>query len=657
MSHPHLPFLRRIRVVKTLHETVSTYPLTVLHAPTGYGKTTAVRDMLTAFPKNHFFTFLHHGEKTAANIWDSLTGQLEKAGETSATQWRRAGFPQDSREIHWMLDHIVDAFADRQILWVIDDYHYARSSEFDYFIERLVKVKIKDLSLLLISRTRPGAFLEELNLLGVLAELNRDLLIFSYADVKKYFQLAGITDEAAVWRAHESCEGWGAALCLMAQGYFKYDAPVAGHTIDRLVENALYKHYSKEDQSLLLQLSICDYFTPELATAISGRFDAPRRLQFLYDHNTLLSYDPVTNQYRLHSLLRSFLLRLLRADNKIDSVQVYRKAARWFLADNDLLRAVHFFANAGQGQDYLNILRIFLNPKSGRLLQFDLEGLSDIFERIPWKIRIQCPMGYLYFVYACLAFSGSAQAIQWVFEAEERFMASPEIPEIERYRIKGEILLIKSLTAFNDIQTMLNMYEQAYAILKGRSSIFHRHLNWTFGCPHISFLYLRQPGTYLAILDKAHGFSKLFQDLADGCSAGADILVKAEYLLETGSNKDISMLLEKSLYLANDKEQLATLLSTHFIRARKLLGMGDQHGAFALLKSLEPQIRPLAINVLDITLDLALGYICGCMGDVQHIPEWLRHGDIRENRAISGTGVHLYCPRQDPVGRATLPTA
>lgn len=632
----YAPLLRRDQIRAALLHSVQTHPLTVLHAPTGYGKSTAAHELASSMRTSCFHTIVNPGETKAPLIWDSLTSQLYKQGLAEAAVWRSMEFPQNSIELRRMLEDMCRAFSGRASLWLIDDYHNTADPAFDAFIERLAREGFPEFSVLLLSRVRPAMKLEELVSKGFASEFGHEFLAFSEDETSRFFRLHGLEDPKLALRVQRLCEGWAVGIWLNTSSCLKHGAPAADQDIDRLIESIVYSEFHGEEQLLLLRLSFLDCFSGEQASFVADSAEAPEQLRRFHEKCAFIEYDPVARQYRFHSLLRSLLAKIAAADRRIDLKSLYRRAGKWFTEKDELLGAIHFFGLAGENEDYLDILRIFELKQSIELMQIIPDALVGLFAKIPAPVRLQCPTGCLHFVYAYLTVADPAKAAPLLFEAEALFSAS-DLPEVARRRAAGEILLMKSLLAFNKIRAMRELYVQAHTLLEGRSDISHRHLNWTFGCPHVGFVFLREELGYAELVSLMERDLRYYQDLGDGCSAGGQELLRAEYLLETGDLQKVERHLAAAQLVAEEKDQHSTVIAVHFTRARLLLAEGQPTEAAGLLGGLEGRIFKCGRRVLHPILDLALGYVRGCSGQAEDLPDWLRQKDI--------TLPHIICQR------------
>lgn len=662
---PHI--LPRERITAALEAAVNAYPLVVLTAPMGYGKTTAARELMGTLRHRVYYVSFTTGPHNALYLWDMAFAQLGAQGSKTASVMRSMGFPADAMRLQSAFEHCRTYLASQPTLLVIDDYNYVADPAMDAFLEALAREAIPNFHILLLSRTRPSMALEDMRVKSIVTLFDQNILTFSKEETLAYFALHDTADAATAERAWEYSEGWAAALWLSLQSCRAHGTATPARDLESLLSETVFAVCAAADQAFLLQLSVLDSFTTEQAAVISGDESAPRRLRSLHQRNAFLGYEPSSERYQLHSIFRTFLERRLAelplaldatapvpysAPEHIYKPALYRRAGEWFAAHGDPVRAMRFFSRAGRDEDLLRILELFAVPGDGLFVMFDPQGVLALLTAIPWRLRLACPVGWLAFVYHYMSRVSLEEGRILLAEAAERFAVDPGLTPAVKRRIAGEIELIRGIDTFNDLFAMRERYAKAHMLLQGRSSISHPQLIWTFGSPHSAFQYLRDAGSYEKLVRLVEDNLWQYQELTGGCSAGGQDLFRAELLLETRDTRPVEALLMKAAYKATAKGQIASLIAINFTMSRLLLSRGKICEAREVILNMLPSIRQTGNPLLRNSFDVCRGYLAAVMGHKDEIPLWLIQGDMGAVRSFyQGAGFALIAH-----GKALLAT-
>ena len=87
--------LKRDRVNRAL-ESIFDYPLTIVEAPIGYGKTTAVREFLALKGTPVIWTSFLSEDDTASSFWERLAAEIGRFDEAAGSRLRSLGVPSDT---------------------------------------------------------------------------------------------------------------------------------------------------------------------------------------------------------------------------------------------------------------------------------------------------------------------------------------------------------------------------------------------------------------------------------------------------------------------------------------------------------------------------------------------------------------------------------
>lgn len=606
------------------------YPLTVVVAAMGYGKTTAVRDFLDEEKASYAWLSVESDQTSAPHIWDSLTRQLAKTQPELGNQLNILGFPLDAPQRDKIISIIEDYTYLSDTVLVIDDYHFARSPELDRMIEKIVWTNIKGLHVLIISRTKPAINIEELSLKGHCYLFNSDLFEMTGEEIKQYFKLFGheITGDTAE-KVYRTSEGWITAVYLIMQRYSKTGRLDPGSSIESLIETAVMSRYTDKEARLLKSLCILDSFTLPQVLYVTGDAAAPGTIQRLSAGNSFIRYDERADNYRMHNIFSEYLKnRLAEQDDSAELKKLYKRSGRWYIENGDIFSGLSFFLKA---EEYDLILIEF--EKHGATTELDkAPGLIvDIFSHIPDAVKYRHPLGYITYAYnylVCVDMKGGAGLLAQI---EEYYRHDESICELLRQRIAGEIELARSFLFFNDLEKMHESQLKAHRLLEGSSSIANKDMMFTFGSPHTLYLYYREKGKLLWIVDYLDIIFPYYCEVSNGCGTGFEYLARAEYYLETANFVQAELYASKAIYKAQPMEQTSIIICANLTLARVYAAQGKFGKAVKLMDELTGEVVMYNNPVYNSTLDLCAGYLGFINGRPQGFAPWLKAGDLKQS--------------------------
>ncbi len=618
--------LPRQDLADAILKAATTHGLTVVVAPTGYGKTTLARFLAEAV-ENTFYYATPVGPHDARFLWHDMSRQFEAQGMDIAPIMNRLGFPETAFQSRQALEQLHGLEAPMVLL--LDDYHHVTDPAMNVFWESVIKAPIPHAHIVLFSRSRPDMNLEELRIKGLAAVFEQNLLAFSEAETEAYFRLNGVDDAAVAREAWRCSEGWPAALWLCLQDH-KANGRIGLPDMDSLLSHTVFAAYTGEERDFLLRLSVLEHFTEADVETIAVTPSLSVRLQTLRDKNAFLSFDPKTGFYQFHGLFRDYLRKELAAAPHIDKPSLYRLAGECCAKRGELVPAFRLFLKAGRDEDLARLLDLFLHVEKDRNTVYFAEEFFNATLSLPWSARVLNPLAYLSFVGLYSIMWNDYRTATLLDEAEERFRAAQEIPEYLRARLKGEIEILRALQAFNDMDEVWRRYGEACRFLSGPSILLSRHSVWNFSSPSLAFIILRSAGGYRKMVETMEREAHVFRKLSGGLGKDGEIIIRAEYLLERGEFSLAAPLLQDVLRRCDSGRHAASALTAAFSMARLCVATGFPDDGVHVLDALRPGLQRLNVVEHDECREIAVGYINAVLGRTDAVPQWLREGELFE---------------------------
>lgn len=611
------------------------YPLTILEAPMGYGKTTAVRAFIERENVRSFWFTFSDFRNSGAAFWDRFTDDIMELDHQAGTALKSLGLPADAPQMEKFLLTLSRVCFRGHFLLVLDDYQLAKDKRLNSLLLRLAQEELEGLSLLIVTRDTTGLDFVELLAKGQCCLLPRQLLRFTQDELREYCRMMtdGVSD-ADLEKIWQYTDGWISFAYIALLG-LESDIPVGlSTTMEDMIERALFARYDRDTQRFLLRLSIMEEFTAEQATFVTQYEGAPQMLKLLSRENAFVSYEDKAGVYKIHNVLLAFL-RAKRPFGEDELKGLYGRLGDWLLGQQDFLAGYGYLNRAGRTEDILAHLN---DPRNIRNEWLDFEGADRMFTDAPRELLFQYPFAYLlYMFYSILLGKGSAVS-GWsdqLDELERYYRELDGLTETHRNRVLGEILIVRKFTLFNHVADMRASNEEIARLLDGQNSYIALQNNgFTFASPHYLYLYFRDRGSLRELaeqLSKDVGYARF----ADGCGTGCDSLTTAEYALETGDLDSVASHCRKAIAKAESASQTGVAICARFALIRLRLAEGKTAEALRLLAELERDVEEANGLVYSTTVDLCKGYVFACLGQSQQIPSWLQTGDIRASDYFS----------------------
>lgn len=619
--------LKRERVNCAL-KSILDYPLTIVEAPIGYGKTTAVREFLADRGVSVIWTSFFPVNDTPEAFWDRLAAGVGSVDPAAGARLKSLGIPSNESQATTIISIMSELEYSPDATLVIDDFHFAKSMRVTELFRRFVLEMPRDFHIVFITRDMSNIDVAELSAKGLCNILPQQMLCFTAGEIRAYCALMGFRPgEDGLKRVTEYAGGWISLTYLILLG-MERGIPVGRNSvIDDLVEKVLYDTYDEPIRKFLLRLSAIDAFTAEQARYVTEESRAGEFLKKLRRENAFVYYDEAGCIYRIHNVLLDFLRT--KCIDEAECVASYRRAGEWFLKHKAYKTAFGYLYRAGETEHVLTLLDNE-DTISNDFAEFD--GAMEMFSAAPRTLLFKYPLAYLQYI-AMLLLSGDPGAEKdgssRLDELQKVYEQATEIYPSRKNRVLAEISTVRIFSVFNDARKMVACTKYALRLLDGDvSCLMKREAEFTFGCPHFLYSYYREPGRLKETVDFMVSEFPAFPTLADGCGTGCDYVTLAEYALETGDWHAAELNAFKAIYKASTMEQTGIAICAGLTLTRLYICQGKIDEALEHLRQLRADVTKANNAVYNTTLELVEGYVYSCLARPDSIQEWLLAGNL-----------------------------
>ena len=612
-------------------ESIKAFPLTLIEAPSGFGKTTVLRHFLDSQVSETaqviWRTFSPEPPNTS---WKSFCACIGAFDTNAAEQLTLVGVPgEDSlpaiREIFRQIVCTEETYL------VLDDFAAWKLPNAGAFLSALSEHAGRGLHVVaasqVLSKETRGHLMPSIRFLL----LQEAVLTFSAEDIEAYYREAGVSLTAVqLEEVQQITGGWIMVLYLQLLSLIETGRFEKGGT-QELIHNALWNRLPESEREFLLSVSIFPRFSLTQATALSG-MSAMETEQLLREKRVFVHFDREARRFYLHALFQNFL------------------ADQFTLLPIDTQKAIYLAggALAEQAGDRVNTLRFYyLSGEWERLLSLPLTSyeiadvvddstkpmILDIMENIPFETKRKYPSAIVPLAFT-LFFLHENQKLLDLREEIRQVIEQSDISQTQKDALSGEMELLYSFLTYNRIDAMSAGHRKALKLLGGPATLINLQSTWTFGSPSVMYMYWRESGKLDEELGQMDECMPVYYALTNGHGSGSEIVMRAEVHLMRGEIDQAEILCHKAMFTADSKRQNSIYQCGLFLLARIAILRGDEAMLQNALQGVEGRSRQNTEDLCRYTLDLVKGFIFMLMNRGSEVSHWLSAGEINDKRLV-----------------------
>lgn len=366
-------------------------PLTVIHAPTGFGKTTLAAQMVAEHANRTAWLSLDETDKDPKRFWYAVLSALNLR------------FPSVGKQSRFVLDQAESALQDvtgcliNELLaqtsgvesphvLVLDDFHHMTSPEslatFNLFLDHLPP----QWHVVITTRNLPALKLAQRKSKERANEVSAQELRFTKPECLAFFQGFDCTfSQSEIESISMRCEGWAAALRLYGLAGISAKRQLGlGHADQDLYEVLMAEVMAdlpQEIRQFLSHTAFLPRFCARLANVTLGINNSANLIADLLHRNLFtVALDGHLGWHRYHDLFRSFLLERFRLpEQELNNLKV--RAAHWHAAEGQHGEALHFYLDARDWAHASRVLsergRVWIKQGQGELVRQALDAMPE----------------------------------------------------------------------------------------------------------------------------------------------------------------------------------------------------------------------------------------------------------------------------------------
>jgi ATP/maltotriose-dependent transcriptional regulator MalT len=375
-------------------------PLVLVSAPAGFGKSVLINQWINHNQSNYAWISLDENMNDSKIFIVYFIEMLKKAGVEDKKKLKK--LLEEHHLLSWeaiisVIINIINEFQHKTIL-ILDDYYLIKNEEIHQLFETLLKERLSNLQLVIITRWDPPFKLSNLRLYQEILEIRMRDLRFNHHEITQLLPKEHGMDlsQDDIKQLLNKTEGWILAirLVLFAKSFHNFedkdfDSSILTADLDRLmllISENIDPNFFRQMQLCAL----CDEFNEDLINVIC-EFAFPDSCKGNVFISKLKSLNffliPLFDDhkwYRFHHLIGDILRRQLESNEPALINPLYIKISEWFSENNLIDKAIHYAIKA---KNYELACERIKKHRTSILDQGDWWVVQRWLNQIPRQIR------------------------------------------------------------------------------------------------------------------------------------------------------------------------------------------------------------------------------------------------------------------------------
>lgn len=600
------------------------HTVTVVEAPTGYGKTVAVRTFCRYAGLK--IKWVNVYDDNPSHAWNSLCRELFT--NSTGSQWfLRWPFPEDVMQRDHFADEMSQILTDELTVLVMDDFHMIQSEQTSEFIRYLAKEFPEKLCIIIISQKQVFKDEDLLVATGKLNKITTEDLCLSRNDLCNYLKMHRLElEEEEIDRIHEKSEGWISMIYVTILNYLRMGKSDLCADMEHLVDRVAYATCKKPTQHFISYLFFLQDFTKEQADFFNHGEDCGEMLAELIENHSFFSRDPDTGLYHFHAIFRKCIYHHFEKLSLSERCIRYERMAEYMILQKDYNEALKWYEKAGNYEGILRTLELFETICGA---DEDPELMIRCFDNCPHILFEDYPLCLVLFMWRFFNY-GQEKRLEACRNLFEKTMKQIKMAKEDKDYLWKSYYVFLSQSSFNDLDLMQKYMEKAIALPGEDLPKIDRNIPRTYGIPSILHLFYRGG----SMEDMVHKLGKQLDEysrLGIASYDGVKYLAEAERRYFTGDFEEAEIYCQKALWKCGVNGFTGLGICVRYLKAHLAYIKGD----FEQVKKILDEMRTMVLHErseksgLSYTVDMCEAFFFQYMGYPARLADWLkRKGEI-----------------------------
>lgn len=607
---------------------ISCYPLTIMEAPCGYGKTTAAEEFLNKQDKKVLWMTLDNN--SISDFLIKFCNCISDIDENIISKMKEMNMSKDIssfREIFALFENIK---LPEETILVIDNFQLVQDKVINNFIIDILET-LKNIHIVILTQS---SILE--NVISIILKKQLNYITKSYFEldlheIKEYYELCGSDlNENEAMNLYKYCGGWISILYFQMLDYIENKNFQSSEKVYFFVEKIINKKFSEKAKNNFLKICFCEEFTIEKLKFILESTDVSDFIDEIHEADIFIKYDTNTKIYYIQKILIDYLQKEFeKLDTNVQN-KIASRIGKWLQNNKEYFKAILMFYKIKDFESIFS-MNVRADNVTKDMERKDKDIILKIVQTCPKEIKKKYPKNLI--VFALIL----SQYKEWNYleslkkEIEDNIKNSETLSTKEKANLLGELSFLSVFTTYKDIQIIGDESKKVYEVLRGSIKLINPRESWTFGAPSILYMIHRKSGELDKELKNMNECIKYYYELTDNHGYGAEAIMEAEIRFNRGDFRGTEISCYKAIYMSDyiseTRKQYSIYLCAMFLMLRIDIVCGNVRQLNSTLKKLREKMK---LQNLNRAMDLCEGFIFSVIGQIELIPEWLSLGNIEK---------------------------
>ena len=646
---------KRPRINQLFTEAVR-YPLIVVCAGAGYGKTSAVHDFIAEYRPRILWVQLSERDNVGARFWENLVHAIVQVNLPLAKALKELSFPNTQEKLDQFRIIMQNNVNMTKRLIVMDDFHFLKDTSVIRFIENNLFFQMPPgTSIILISRSSA-----RINTMGAISKglvfnISENDLCFTENELALYFKQLDISPKPESLREiMRDTEGWAFAINHIARsyqkapGYVGYLRSAMKTNIFRLMETDIWENTSNKVQHFLVRLSLIGHLSFDLIKLLADGDES--LIADLEKQDAYVRRDSYINAYLIHPLFLEFLTAKQEQLTAEDKRETYTIAGEWCNKNGFKIDALSYYEKTG---NYDSIVSIFLSLPAQ--IPYDIASYASvIFDRAPPQVFDTVNLLAVQHLRSYICQGLWEKSLSLAAYYEKKFLKMPKNDEFANNNLSSIYLCwayLRGLMCLTDDRYDFDLYLKKFCDhiprrTKMRGVAIHCPGPW------VSNVGTSKKGCideYINALSRGVSYVSQYYT---GYMAGLDELAWGELKFYQADISSAELHIALALDKAREHKQLGIVHRALIYALRISITQGNYQKAEQILSETKAQLNETEYSNRFINYDISLAIYYYNLGLPEKIPHWINenfstysHAGFIENFANQMKACFCYLTR------------